>query len=569
MPVDVNQLEKLLISSNYDAKETEFLVKGFKQGFDIGYRGPNVRQDLSQNIPFTKGVGDSTELWNKVIKEVELGRFAGPYRFKDLPYQNYIQSPIGLVPKAGGQTRLIFHLSYKFKNGNESLNYWTPRDMGTVNYNDLNHAVLNSIRINGTIFYSKTDLKSAFRIFCTRPDQRCYLLLKAQDPLMSEWFYFINLCMPFGASISCAHFQRFSNALKHLVEHATSLQFSITNYLDDFLFISNSARGANMMVRKFIQICDQIKFPISFDKTEWATPRIIFLGMLLDGETHAIAVPEDKRIKALNMVTRFAEKRKAMVHELQQLAGTLNFLNRAIVPGRPFMRRMYSKYVHIEGLQTNGSATMGTLKKTVKLKQHHHVRVDAEFRNDCKVWKTFLEHQSVVNRPMINFDTDSFSASQLKFFTDSSRNELLGFGCIYNSHWTFGQWENNFIRDCQPSICYLELFAVCVGIFTWAEELRDMRIEVFCDNQGAVEIINSSSSKCKNCLLLVKMLTLNNLMFNRRVFARFIPTKENFLADSLSRLKFEAFFHAAGKNIDKHQTKLPSQLWPLSKLWIN
>ena len=44
-------------------------------------------------------------------KEVKLGRYAGPYN--SIPFDNYIQLPIGLVPKdRGASTRLIFHLSY-------------------------------------------------------------------------------------------------------------------------------------------------------------------------------------------------------------------------------------------------------------------------------------------------------------------------------------------------------------------------------------------------------------------------------------------------------------------------
>ena len=46
------------------------------------------------------------------MKEVKAERVAGP--FESIPYENYIQSPIGLVPKSGNKTRMIFHLSYKF-----------------------------------------------------------------------------------------------------------------------------------------------------------------------------------------------------------------------------------------------------------------------------------------------------------------------------------------------------------------------------------------------------------------------------------------------------------------------
>ena len=64
-------------------------------------------------------VGSKTELWNKVMKEVKEKRYAGPYH--KIPFEYYIQSPIGLVPKDHGKsTRLIFHLSYPRLSGHRS-----------------------------------------------------------------------------------------------------------------------------------------------------------------------------------------------------------------------------------------------------------------------------------------------------------------------------------------------------------------------------------------------------------------------------------------------------------------
>ena len=42
------------------------------------------------------------ELWNKVMKGVNLKRYAGP--FDSIPFENYVQSPIGLIPKDGGKS---------------------------------------------------------------------------------------------------------------------------------------------------------------------------------------------------------------------------------------------------------------------------------------------------------------------------------------------------------------------------------------------------------------------------------------------------------------------------------
>ena len=129
-PVEVDNLDRLLKLSQYDTKKSEFLVNGFREGFDLGYRGPEEIQQTSQNLKFT--VGDKIELWNKVMKEVKEKRYAGP--FKEIPFKNYIQSPIGLVPKDGGKkTRLIFHLSHpRNSDKGTSINNSTPRELTTV-----------------------------------------------------------------------------------------------------------------------------------------------------------------------------------------------------------------------------------------------------------------------------------------------------------------------------------------------------------------------------------------------------------------------------------------------------
>ena len=127
----MEEYEKLLLEHNYPKEQRQFLLNGCTKGFDIGYQGPKIRASKSDNIPFT--IGNEAELWNKVMKEVKLGRYAGP--FKDIPFDNFIQSPIGLVPKDGGKkTQLIFHLSYDFGIEEESLNYFTPEELCSVKY---------------------------------------------------------------------------------------------------------------------------------------------------------------------------------------------------------------------------------------------------------------------------------------------------------------------------------------------------------------------------------------------------------------------------------------------------
>ena len=142
-------LVQLLQEAGYDNEKILFLKDGFENGFDIGYCGPENRQSESNNIPLK--VGNRTNLWNKLMKEVKHKRVAGP--FKQIPFDNYIQSPIGLIPKAGSndQTRLIFHLSYDFNKQTErSLNFYTPKELSSVKYNDLDYAVRAYLKVRAS-----------------------------------------------------------------------------------------------------------------------------------------------------------------------------------------------------------------------------------------------------------------------------------------------------------------------------------------------------------------------------------------------------------------------------------
>ena len=85
-------------------------------------------------------------------------------------------------------------------------------------------------------------------------------------------------------------------------------------------------------------------------------------------------------------------KRKATIQDLQKLCGFLNFLTKAIHPGRVFTRRMYAKYTHIIDLKMVGESHM-TPKFQYKLKKHHHVQLDNEFKFDCAIWLEFLQSE--------------------------------------------------------------------------------------------------------------------------------------------------------------------------------
>ena len=552
--------------SSYDGNKAVKLVKGFEEGFGIGYSGPQERADTSNNLPL-KNIGTKTDLWNKVMKEVKLGRYAGPFEKREIPFKNFIQSPIGLVPKAGGQTHLIFHLSYDFDNGNRSLNAETPAELCSVKYRDLDHAIKNCLlllkeanqmandKMMAVIYYCKSDLKSAFRILSVLVLHHKWLLLMAEHPETGERFYFIKKCLPFGASISCALFQEFSNALHHITEYLIKKKNRLTNYLDDFLFISWLKNECNWIMDQFLRMWERINCPVSMEKSEFATEQIIFLGVLLNGIYHCLCIPEGKRLKAINQIKLMLSKKKATIKEIQQLTGILNFLQKAIVPGCAFTRRLYSK------LTTRD-------KKGRRLKQHHHMYLDKEFRDDCKVWLEFLDQeadrQRVLCRPFL--DLDMFSTSEeLNFYTDASGK--ISYGCYFMGNWTCGHvWTRELLMK-DPSIEFLELFALCAAILTWEdhEKLVNSGIVIFCDNQAVVGMINNTSSSCPACMKLIRVLVLNCLKYNRRISVKYVKSSDNILTDSLSRQRWYIFWENAPSITKKLPDEVPHYLFPVEK----
>ena len=134
--------------------------------------------------------------------------------------------------------------------------------------------------------------------------------------------------------------------------------------------------------------------------------------------------------------------RKLTVYQIQKICGFLNFLCRAIVPGRAFMRRLYSLTAGKNHLQS-----------------FHHVRMSLENLEDLKIWQQFLLHPNACYQKFMDF-TKLWSASEIDFFSDASKNPKLGFGAKCGQEWLFSAWNEQFILQKDPSIAYLELYAL-------------------------------------------------------------------------------------------------------------
>ena len=510
---------------------------------DLGYEGPEQVKMKAANLKFR--IGNKTDMWNKVMKEVGEKRMAGP--FEDIPFEHFIQSPIGLVTKDGGKkTRLIFHLSYP--RGGNSVNAGIPEHKCKVRYPDFDEAVKLCIEAGKSCKMDKSDMASAFRHLPMNKVSWRYLLSKAEHPTTGKIYYFVDKCLPFGSSISCAHFQVVSDAIAHIVCILNNNKKNV-NYLDDFFFTALWKIWCDQQMETFLKVCKQICFPVSLEKTFWGMTQLVFLGLLLDSERQIVKIPFEKVERAIQMIDFFLDRgrKKVTVLQVQQLCGYLNFLCRCIIPGRAFTTCLYALL----------AGKTGNL-----LKPHHHICIKEETRLDLKVWKRFINEQNVYCRPFL--DVLEIPASEINMYSDASGK--IGFGALCENSWMWGEWKEFLKHD--PSIEYLELFALTTGVITWIHRFANRRVVLFCDNISVVHMVNSSTSKCKNCMVLIRLLVLESMARNVRVYAKYVNTKDNGLSDSLSRMDFKRF-RRLGPFMDEFCTEPPFDMWPTEKIWLD
>lgn len=161
----------------------------------------------------------------KSAKNYHYKELGGPFKVPPFPTPQI--SPIGLVPKKDGDYRLIHHLSYPDQ---DSINYFLDPLTCSVHYSSIDDAAAMIASLGQNTLLAKSDIKSALRLLAVAISDFDLLCFRFQG----SCFYFDKM-LPFGASISCALWEKFATALHWLTQN-TSRNPNIFHYLDDFLF---------------------------------------------------------------------------------------------------------------------------------------------------------------------------------------------------------------------------------------------------------------------------------------------------------------------------------------------
>ena len=178
---------------------------------------------------------------------------------------------------------------------------------------------------------------------------------------------------------------------------------------------------------------------------------------------------------------------------------------------------------------------------TLGLEKYHHTTLSHQVYLDLLTWKQFL---SVYSGATFFLQPTVFDNGAMKFWTDSSTK---GFGIVFQANWTYSTFPT---FSFQPSMTFLELVPIVIGLYLYGEKMANKRILFISDNMGVVDILNKQTSPVWSIMHLVRILVGLAMKHNILFKGRHISTHQNVMTDALSRFQLQRFHSICPPNMN-------------------
>jgi hypothetical protein len=471
----------------------EWLRQVFTEGCRLGV-GKERQPQHSKNLPSLDTDPEATAEFLK--EQVERGFLIGP--LSENPHPLSVISPAGFVPKPGSRVgRLINHLS--FPRGASINDAIEPDDFRT-HYEGLG-TLLRWVRHlgKGSIWWS-FDIRDAYKLIPVHPVDRLWQVLCIQGK------YYVMPVLNFGGRSSPAIFDTFAHALNWILVHH-GVPVSI-HYLDDFNQ-GCPASGRDLATHWFhltMSILDFLGIPVKQEKTQPPPARPLkALGVTIDTMMMSVSLPEEKCHSMVQQLMSMHNRDWIFIDEVRSLIGRLLWFAQVLPLGRLYTQALIGK---------------------LKGQPRRHCYLSSRIRADFDWWIVILSRWSGTRLLEDKFWQD---AAMVGLVCDASST---GGGFKFENLWAAWTWTAP--TDSQH-INWKELATILILIKTLGPRLGRLKILIASDNLGNVEAVNKGYFKENHLNDLLKEIHLEQSIYNCRVRLRHITTKQNFVADLLSR----------------------------------
>lgn len=396
-------------------------------------------------------------------------------------------SPIIVVPKKHDKLRLVTDLRCV----NEYLSCPYFRNEGI-------DVVSQYIRYNDVM--CSIDLKNGYHHIPVHPSDQKYLGFAWDQK------YFVWQVCPFGLSISgyC-----FNKCIRAVVEYLRVQGLRIIFFVDDGIIFAD--RGSiTDHCDTLIHTLQELGFTINFEKSELhPQTKLQWIGYNIDsvGENNEpwLSIPRQRIQKLRHDICRIlnAPFHGIKAKGLARITGQCIAMCKAVLPAKLKLRNLY---------------------KILRIRNSWHdtLYLDASAIEDLKWWYHAL--YSWNGAPAIRKEID------VQIETDASG---YGWGAKLGDKCATGIWDK---CTSLKSSNYRELLAIILAIKSFAQCLKNKRVQVLTDNITCVANINKLGGPCIELSKLAQSLWALAFDLNIDLTAKHLAGKLNVQADYLSRL---------------------------------
>lgn len=489
---------EILLQNYPDRAYVDNIIGMINHGAKLGYNGPlreTGRPSAStSNLPMTT---DEVTFVREVVA-LRVSRSATA-RYEPARHGSFTCSPVGTVPKAGGQMRMINHLSHPRTKGTPSVNDGIDCADIPLSYENLD-AVMNVLRTawGQPLHVWKVDLKDAF----------WHIAVALRDAGLLGFHLdgvdYVDCTLNFGGRSSPFIFNYVAEGIHWILE---SYGLQVSHFLDDFFGIT-TASTSRATLAFVTAVIEALGGQVSPKKCA-AGPSLEILGITFDTESGRAWISDTKLARVRQEVHETLTTRPPDPKKIRSTAGLLSFVSRVCPYGRGFIRGLYDWLRLFEA------------GKTSRL---HGLPQPAT--HDLLWWKSTLRDWngiSVIRRRGLSTE----------IWTDAATTAGIG-GHLGPREDPAAAFSLPVIQE-GLDIMTLEALALLAAIKQWGERLRGYHITCKLDNQVVVAAVHTGRCRHQPTQEVIRNIFGKALRLDLELTPEWVPSEENYVADALSR----------------------------------
>lgn len=369
--------------------------------------------------------------------------------------------------------------------------------------------------ITQNCFMTVIDLKDAYHQIPIHKDYYKFLKFRFNQKL------YAFTVLPFGLNIAP---RLYTKVMRPVFSYLRKSGYTSVYYLDDSILFGKDKADCEENLKATSELMHKLGLRVNFEKSQLKpSQQVKFLGFYFDSTKLCLTLPKGKQDKITDLCKYAIGNEAIKIQKMSEIIGTLVSACPAVAYSQIHVRVL--EICKEQALKNNNNDYSAKMKVTVEAKA------------DLTWWIKNCSRSKFIPRD----EYDQLITS------DAS---LSGYGAYTDKGSVSGQWSK---EEKGYHINELELLALYYGLNSLMG-ISNVHILARLDNTTAIAYINRQGGcHSSGCLRVAQLIWTWCERKNNTIVASYINTRDNYIADELSRLKSQdtSDFQLGKKHFEK------------------